>query len=114
MRLFKGLFSKVDQLLASRRPIDEELFEELEELLIQADLSIHTTMKLMDSLRLAAKKEKLRDSEDIKVKLKELLIGILAGSNGGGLKPPAAKPAVYLFVRVNGVGKTTTISRSSH
>ena len=120
MRLFKGIFSKVDQLLTGRRPVDDELFDELEELLIQADLSIHTTTKLVDSLREASRKERLNESDQIRDKLKEFLTDILTLSNGEtgnghlGLKPLGDRPAVYLFVGVNGVGKTTTIAKLAH
>lgn len=114
MRLFKGIFSKVDQLLTGRRPIDDELFDELEELLIQADLSIHTTTKLVDALREATRKEKLKESDEIKDRLKNLLTDILAANDGSGIRKPSQRPGVYLFVGVNGVGKTTTIAKVAH
>lgn len=110
MRLLRGIFSKVDQLLTGRRPVDDELFDELEELLIQADLSIHTATKLVDSLR----KERLSQSDQIKDRLKELLQDILASNGETGLRQPTDRPAVYLFVGVNGVGKTTTIAKIAH
>lgn len=114
MRLFKGIFSKVDQLLTGRRPVDDELFDELEELLIQADLSIHTTTKLVDALRDATRRERINEAEDIKTRLKDLLMGILIAGDGTGLKQPDGKPSVYMFVGVNGVGKTTTIAKLAH
>ncbi len=114
MRLFKGIFGKVDQLLTGRRPVDDELFDELEELLIQADLSIHTTTKLVDSLRDTARKERLRESDEIKDHLKALLVQILTEGDGHGIKVPTEAPAVYLFVGVNGVGKTTTIAKLAY
>jgi fused signal recognition particle receptor len=114
MRLFKGIFSKVDQLLTGRRPVDDELFDELEELLIQADLSIRTTTKLVDALRDATRKQRLGEVDEIKTKLKSLLVDILAQGDGTGLKPPVDKPSVYVFVGVNGVGKTTTIAKLAH
>jgi len=91
--------------------VDDELFDELEELLIQADLSMTTTTKLVDSLRQSARKDRLSESDQIKDKLKELLETILAPNGAGGLKSPTDRPAVYLFVGVNGVGKTTTIAK---
>ncbi len=111
MRLFKGVFSKVDQLLTGRRPVDDELFDELEELLIQADLSVHTATKLVDALRDAARKERLREGEEINNCLKVLLFDILAAGDGNTLKLPLQTPTVYVFVGVNGVGKTTTIAK---
>ncbi len=114
MRLFKGIFSKVDQLLTGRRPVDDELFDELEELLIQADLSIHTTTKLVNALRAASRKERISEAEDIKARLKSLLVDILAQGDGGGLASPTRQPSVYVFVGVNGVGKTTTIAKLAY
>jgi len=115
MRLFKSIFGKVDQLLTGRKPVDDELFDELEELLIQADLSINTTMKLVDALRDASRKERLSESDEIKIRLKNLLIEILTKGNGSrGLKQPVEQPTVYMFVGVNGVGKTTTIAKLAY
>ena len=114
MRLLKGIFGKVDQLLTGRKPVDDELFDELEELLIQADLSIHTATKLVDALREATRKDRLSESDQIKAKLKELLAAILAPNGETGLRQPTERPAVYLFVGVNGVGKTTTIAKIAH
>lgn len=114
MRLLRGIFSKVDQLLTGRRPVDDELFDELEELLIQADLSIHTATKLVDALREASRKERLNETDQIKARLKELLEAILAPDGQKGLRQPTDRPAVYLFVGVNGVGKTTTIAKVAH
>jgi fused signal recognition particle receptor len=114
MRLFRGVFSKVDQLLTGRRPIDDELFDELEELLIQADLSVVTATKLVDALRDASRKERLRESDEIKERLKALLAELLTRGDGARIREPSEKPAVYLFVGVNGVGKTTTIAKLAH
>ena len=114
MRLFKGIFSKVDQLLTGRHPVDDELFDELEELLIQADLSMRTTTRLVESLRTAGRKERINEVEEIKARLKCLLVDILAQGDGSGLTPPTQQPSVYVFVGVNGVGKTTTIAKLAH
>lgn len=111
MRLFKGIFGKVDQLLTGRRPVDDDLYDELEELLIQADINIHTTTRVVDELRKETRKEWIKDSEDVKTKLKEMLSTILEEGGSEGLSRPQATPAVYLFVGVNGVGKTTSIAK---
>ncbi len=111
MRLFKGIFGKVDQLLTGRRPVDDDLYDELEELLIQADINIHTTTKVVDELRRETRKDWIKDSEDVKTKLKEMLSAILEEGGSQGLSRPQTAPAVYLFVGVNGVGKTTSIAK---
>jgi fused signal recognition particle receptor len=117
MRLLRGIFSKVDQLLAGRRPVDDRLFDELEELLIQADLSTRTAAKLVDPLREAARKQRLGETDQIKGMLKQSLLAILEDGDASALaapREPDQRPAVYLFVGVNGVGKTTTIAKLAH
>jgi fused signal recognition particle receptor len=111
MRLFKGLFQKVDQLVTGRRPVDDELFDELEEALIQADLNIHTAIRIVDNLRDVARSERISDSEDIKTRLKEEISALLSSGPEGGLAVSAEAPAVYLVVGVNGAGKTTSIAK---
>ena len=114
MRLLRGLFAKVDQLLTGRRPINDELFDELEELLIQADLSLRTTGALVNRLRDDTRKERLSESDQIKDRLKAHLAEILENGDGRGLTEPRQRPTVYVFVGVNGVGKTTTIAKLAH
>lgn len=111
MRLFKGLFQKVDQVLTGRRPVDDELFDELEEALIQADVNIHTTMQVVDDLRHAARRERISDSEAIRSRLKEDLIRVLTANVDEHLCISPAPPTVFLVVGVNGVGKTTSIAK---
>ncbi|MHB0913346.1 MAG: signal recognition particle-docking protein FtsY [Armatimonadota bacterium] len=108
MRLFKGLFQKVDQLLTGRRQIDDELFDELEEALIQADLNIHTTMRVVDDLRRAAREERLSEADQIRDRLKDDLVQALGGVDEGLRE---SELSVYLVVGVNGVGKTTSIAK---
>ena len=114
MRLLKGLFRKVDELLTGRRPVDDELFDELEEVLIQADLGVDTACKVVDALRDVSRKERLREAEQIRDRLKEILAEILEEGDGRSIKQPTERPSVYLFVGVNGVGKTTTIAKLAH
>jgi len=113
MRLLKGLFQKVDTLLTGRRPVDDELFDELEEALIQADVNIHTTNKVVDDLRQASRKERLNEAEDIRARLKSDLIQVLC-SDDQRLHISSERPTVYLIVGVNGTGKTTSIAKLAH
>jgi fused signal recognition particle receptor len=114
MRLFRGLFEKVDQLFTRRGKVDDELFDELEELLIQADLSMDTTMRLVDGLRDATRKERLSDPEQVKHKLEDFMVEILGIDGKAHLNQSPDTPNVYLVVGVNGVGKTTTIAKLAH
>ena len=93
--------------------IDEEYFEELEEILINADIGVNTVMNFMDKLRKRAKDEKITEPSFLKeVIVDELFIiyvgGALLSTN---LNRNETNPTVYLFVGVNGVGKTTTIAK---
>lgn len=111
--MLRGLFRKIDELLMSRRGIDDELFEELEELLVRADVSIHTTMRIVGDLREAARREKIRDAEGVRAHLRQELVSLLTEGHRP-LNQPPAPPAVYLFVGVNGVGKTTSIAKLAY
>ena len=114
MRLFKGLFQKVDQVLTGRRPVDDELFDELEEALIQADVNIHTTTQVVDDLRQVARRERISESEDIRARLKDDLMRVLSSDGDEHLRISDTPPSVYLMVGVNGVGKTTSIAKLAH
>ena len=93
--------------------INEEYFEELEEILIMADIGVNTVMNFMDKLRKRVKEEKITDPEFLKeVIVDELFIIYVSGEVlSTNLKRSDSNPTVYLFVGVNGVGKTTTIAK---
>jgi fused signal recognition particle receptor len=114
MRLLRGVFAKVDKLLTGRRPVDDVLFDELEELLIQADISMRTATKLVDALRQDTRRDRLSEVEQIKTRLEQSMSAILDGSESEGLRLAPSPPSVYLVVGVNGVGKTTTIAKLAH
>ena len=114
MRLFKNLFQKVDQVLTGRRPVDDELFDDLEEALIQADVNIHTTTQVVDDLRQTARRERISEAEDIRDRLMEDLMRVLSADGDERLHVSDTPPTVYLIVGVNGVGKTTSIAKLAH
>lgn len=93
----------------SGRRVDEDLMEELEEVLILADLGIDCTDKVMTELRARIKEKKIEESEAVRDELREILKGILVGS-GGALKLDT-DPSIVMVIGVNGVGKTTTIGK---
>ncbi len=106
---------RVNDLLSRYRKVDEDFFEELEEILIQADVGVETVMELVDDLRMEAKKNKIVDSEGLKPLLTEKFVDILAKSDEEEtLNIPDDRLGVILFVGVNGVGKTTTIGKMAH
>jgi len=114
---FKGVFQKIDQIVTGRGPVTGELYDELEEALIAADLNVHTSLRLIELLRKAVREENLRTAEDVKDKLRDLLVQTLLEGEQGYFSPlrtaPAA-PTVYLVVGVNGVGKTTSIAKLAY
>lgn len=106
----QGITDKVDNLIKSYQKIDEEFFEELEEILITADIGVQTTMEIIDELKDKVKSRKLTDPESIKGLLKEELVAILNNLSDRTLNVNPS-PAIILVVGVNGVGKTTSIGK---
>lgn len=106
-----GVIKQVDSMLSSFTKIDEELFEELEEILIMGDVGVHTAEKICSELREKVKSERVTDPEEIKVILKDIVKDILADTNNLSI---STKPSVILVIGVNGVGKTTTIGKLAY
>jgi len=96
--------------------INEEYFEELEEILIMADIGVNTVMKFMDRLRDRVKKDKIDNPEDLKEVIVDELFIIYVDDSilESKIKFAESGPTVLLFVGVNGVGKTTTIAKLAH
>ncbi len=109
MPLLKGLMQRVDRLLG-RGVIDEELYEELEEALLAADTNIHTTQEILEELRQAVRREKITQPEAMKTRLEQAISDRFT-QEGDSRLTTGPGPTVYLFVGVNGVGKTTTIGK---
>lgn len=105
---------KVEELITRRKKIDEQFYEELEEILIGADVGVNTVMQLIDDLRVEVKKRKIEDAADLQPVLSEKLIQLMKGDDHSGLRMAPSGITVILFVGVNGVGKTTTIGKLAH
>ncbi len=105
----KSITEKIDQVLVSFGKVDEELFDELEEILITSDLGIETTMRVIADLKTKVRERKIIDPMKVKDLLKEELLEIL--SKGGNDLKLNTKPAVIIVIGVNGVGKTTSIGK---
>lgn len=105
----KSITEKVDQVLVSFGKIDDELFEELEEILITSDMGIDTTMKIIQDLKSKVKERKITDPAAVKDLLKEEITEILRDDEAG--LNIDTSPSVILIIGVNGVGKTTSIGK---
>ena len=108
----KNILGGVDGVLGAFTKIDEDLFEELEEALIMADLGVQTTMDIVENLRKRVKREHATDPALIKDMLIDEITAILEEGAEEDEKLP--NPSVLLVIGVNGVGKTTTIGKLAH
>ncbi len=106
-----GLFDKIKKLniFSGFFSIDEDFFEELEENLILSDMGMDTTMEAVETLRERVKANKIKEPEEVKACLREILVEML--DVGPVELDLTDKPAVVLMIGVNGVGKTTTIGK---
>lgn len=109
----QSFIEKIDDLVHFHKAIDEDLYEELEEVMVQADVGVTTAMELVDRLRRAVRERRLDDPAGLKPLLKEIIREML-GSLPGRLNISWDPPTVVLVVGVNGVGKTTTIGKLAH
>ena len=108
-----GFFDKLKKittnLFSGFTEADEAFFEELEETLILADLGMDTALEAVEQLRQRVRKEKLRDQEEVKEALRDILVEMM--NVGDTALDTSTKPSVVLFIGVNGVGKTTSIGK---
>ena len=81
---FKKIAQKIDQIVTGRGRIDEDLFEELEILLIQADVNVHTTQLVLEDLRAAVQDERMQTIGQVQARLKDRLVNGIAGGRGAG------------------------------
>lgn len=103
-----AVVGQIDSMLKSFKKIDDELFEELEELLVMGDVGVHTAEKICDELKNRVKKEGIKDPEEINRLLEETVSEML---KGGEELDISTSPSIILVIGVNGVGKTTTIGK---
>ncbi len=100
----------VNSIINSFTKIDEELFEELEEILVMSDIGVATATKICDMLRAKIKETGIKDPQQIKGIMKQIMADMLGEDEGLRLD---TKPSVILVIGVNGVGKTTSIGKIS-
>lgn len=107
----QSISNSVTSLINSFTKIDEELFEELEELLVMSDIGVKTSVEICDILRSKIKEKGITDPAEIKSLMHEIVVDMLGADEGLQLD---TKPSVILVIGVNGVGKTTSIGKLAH
>lgn len=108
----ENLSDKMGEILTFSKTIDDDLYDELEEIMILSDIGIATTEKTISMLKQRVREKKISDPNDVKDLLKEILVEIL-GTEKIGIVPPKM-PAIFIVVGVNGVGKTTSIGKMAY
>ncbi|WP_017187544.1 signal recognition particle-docking protein FtsY [Alkalibacillus haloalkaliphilus] len=110
--------TKVNDLVAKYRKVDEEFFEELEEILISADVGVETVMELIEELEMEVKRRNIQDTEEVKEVISEKLVEIYYGDDDEekieALNIQKGGLSVILIVGVNGAGKTTSIGKLAY
>lgn len=104
-----GLTDKIGEMLNLYVTIDEELYEELEEILITSDIGVETTLEIIDRVKIKVKENKVKDPKEVTSCLKQVLIEMLGYQQENSLINKT--PSIILVVGVNGVGKTTSIGK---
>ena len=110
MKTKNAIAGKIDDLFKSFRKVDEDLFDELEELLITADIGVNTTEEILDELRETVIDKNIKEPEEVKAELIAILKNLVGEHEPLNL---STKPSVILVIGVNGVGKTTSIGKIS-
>jgi fused signal recognition particle receptor len=103
-----AVVGQIDSMLGSFTKIDDELYEELEELLVMGDVGVRTAEKIVDELKVRVKKEGITDPSHIHILLEAIIIEMLSGGEELDI---STQPSIILVIGVNGVGKTTTIGK---
>mgnify|MGYP002511364308 CR=1 FL=1 len=106
-----NIVGQIDSMLKSFTKIDEELFEELEELLVMGDVGVSTAEKICAELRTRVKQQGIKDPNEIHNLLEEVVAEMLSGGQELNVN---TKPSIILVIGVNGVGKTTSIAKLSN
>ncbi|HEV2833696.1 MAG TPA: signal recognition particle-docking protein FtsY [Pyrinomonadaceae bacterium] len=112
----ESLSERLDTVFAGRKQIDDELLDQLEEVLIAADIGVPTTLGILETVRRGIARKQINDLEALKQAIKDELLNILQASERQGIAsettvPDDIAPYVMMIVGVNGVGKTTTIGK---
>lgn len=113
-----SFFGQITKAVAGKSKVDESFLDELENILIQSDVGLDTTIKIIERLEVKVAKDKYLNTKELNSILKNIIIDILGENNTEDVEdftvPADTKPYIILVVGVNGVGKTTTIGKIAH
>jgi fused signal recognition particle receptor len=113
-----NIFNKITRAVAGKSKVDEEVLDELEQILISADIGLETTIKIIERLEARVARDKYVSVDELNAILKDEIVNLLAENNTADIEdfdfPKENHPHVLLVVGVNGVGKTTTIGKIAH
>jgi len=114
----ENLFGKLSRLVKGKTKIDDEFLEELEQILISADVGVPTTLKIVEAISARAKKERFMNEQELDAMLRDEIQKLLRDAREVTVvdfdEPLPKKPYVIMIVGVNGVGKTTSIGKMAH
>jgi fused signal recognition particle receptor len=109
----QGFTEKIDQMIGGYAQIDEDLLDDLEAIMLAADMGVHTTTKLITAIRQAVRTKEIQSPEELRPFLAEKISALLTAGMADDVELPEP-PVVIVVVGVNGVGKTTTIGKLAH
>lgn len=112
LRTKTNFTNKISEIITGALVIDDDLYEELEEILITADIGVETTLDIIEKLKEKIKEQKIKEPQMIRTCLKEVLIDIM-GDEKNTINPEKT-PVVMLVIGVNGVGKTTSVGKMAY
>ena len=114
----EGFFGKITRVVAGKTEVDEEVLDELEQILISSDVSLDTTVKIIDRIEARVARDKYMNTSELNMILRDEIVQMLAENNTADAEdfdiPSGKKPYVLLVIGVNGVGKTTTIGKLAY
>jgi fused signal recognition particle receptor len=113
-RTRENLSERIDEVMALTKEIDSSTLDDLEGILLGADLGMKTTQEILSKLREKADRKQIKDSAELKKLIKEQVLAILNATPPRPGKPSKGEPEVIMVVGVNGTGKTTTIGKLAH
>lgn len=108
----ENLAGKIQDLVKNTRKLDDDFWEELEEILIQADVGMNTSVELVDRIRQSAKKQRINNADEVLALIQQEVADLLQKAQPLNLEGP--RPAIIMVVGVNGAGKTTSIAKLAY